>query len=88
VPPRIDGEIVTRVLDRLGIDEDGLRSLEREYLGVLRNEARPVGLGTLAARLGRSRRTLRQAHEPYLFRRGFVAMTPRGRVAGIVPLGL
>jgi Holliday junction DNA helicase RuvB len=82
---RIDDETVTRALDRLGIDGDGLRPLERDYLGLLNAAEGPVGLGTLAARLGRSRRTLRRVHEPYLFRRGLVAMTRHGRVAAIVP---
>ncbi|MHC4709877.1 MAG: Holliday junction branch migration DNA helicase RuvB [Planctomycetota bacterium] len=82
---RIDEATVTRALERLGIDENGLRPLEREYLDILDAAEGPVGLGTLAARLGTSRRTLRRAHEPYLFRRGLVAMTRQGRVAAIVP---
>ncbi|MHC4825846.1 MAG: Holliday junction branch migration DNA helicase RuvB [Planctomycetota bacterium] len=82
---RIDKETVTRALDRLGIDDRGLRPLERDYLDVLDAEGRPVGLGTLAARLGKSRRTLRRVYEPYLFRRGLVTMTRHGRVAAIVP---
>ncbi len=76
---RIDGELVESVLESLGIDAMGLRANERQYLAVLRRAGRPVGLATLAGRLGETRQTVRQVHEPYLLRLGLITMTPTGR---------
>ncbi|MFQ5505596.1 MAG: Holliday junction branch migration DNA helicase RuvB, partial [Planctomycetota bacterium] len=78
---RIDSAGVARTLQRLGIDEQGLRPSERAYLEVLRRAGRPLGLRTLAARLGVSRSALQRVHEPFLLRKGLVRMTPHGRVA-------
>ena len=41
----------------------------------------PVGLETLAAMLGEEAVTLEDVCEPYLMQLGFVAKTPRGRIA-------
>ena len=50
----------------------------------------PVGLETLAAAVGEERGTIEDVYEPYLIQEGFVARTPRGRVAtprGVPPFG-
>ncbi|MFQ5505837.1 MAG: Holliday junction branch migration DNA helicase RuvB, partial [Planctomycetota bacterium] len=77
----IDAALVQGVLDRLEIDEHGLRPFERAYLELLRQEGRPLGLTTLAARLGVSRSAIQQVHEPFLLRRGLVRLTQHGRYA-------
>ena len=41
----------------------------------------PVGLETLAAALGEDKGTLEYVVEPFLIHEGFLARTPRGRVA-------
>jgi Holliday junction DNA helicase RuvB len=41
----------------------------------------PVGLETLAAAVGEDKGTLEDVVEPYLIYEGFLARTPRGRVA-------
>ena len=41
----------------------------------------PVGLETLAAAVGEDKGTLEDVVEPYLIHQGFLARTPRGRVA-------
>ncbi|GMA25870.1 hypothetical protein GCM10025864_36290 [Luteimicrobium album] len=41
----------------------------------------PVGLGTLAMTVGEEAETVETVAEPYLVREGYVARTPRGRVA-------
>jgi Holliday junction DNA helicase RuvB len=76
----IDIETVRTVLGRLGIDGLGLRTSDREFLGVLGDANGAVSLSTLAATLGVARRTVRRSVEPYLIRRGIIAITPRGRV--------
>jgi Holliday junction DNA helicase RuvB len=68
------------VLESLGIDERGFCRLQREYLAALAEAGRPLSLGTLADRLGKSAYAIRTVHEPFLIRRGLVARTPRGRV--------
>ncbi len=76
----IDTATVQVVLERLGIDQEGLRPHERNYLEILREARQALGLSTLAARLGESRRTVQRVYEPYLIRRGLVVLTRHGRV--------
>ena len=42
---------------------------------------RPVGIETLAATIGEEVETIEDVYEPYLMQIGFIARTPRGRVA-------
>ena len=41
----------------------------------------PVGVETLAAALSEARDAVEEVIEPYLMQKGYVARTPRGRVA-------
>jgi Holliday junction DNA helicase RuvB len=41
----------------------------------------PVGLDTLAAAIGEERDTVEEVYEPFLIQEGFLARTPKGRVA-------
>ena len=41
----------------------------------------PVGLDTLAASSNEERTTVEDVYEPYLIQLGFIARTPRGRIA-------
>lgn len=41
----------------------------------------PVGVETLAASLQEERDTIEDIYEPYLLQAGFIARTPRGRIA-------
>ena len=41
----------------------------------------PVGLETIAATISESTDTIEDVCEPYLMQQGFIARTPRGRVA-------
>ena len=41
----------------------------------------PVGAETLAISIGESQDTLEDYYEPYLIQCGFLARTPRGRIA-------
>jgi Holliday junction DNA helicase RuvB len=72
-----------RALVRLAIDEDGLDMLDRKYLDALVKTyaGGPVGADTLAAALSESRDAVEDVIEPYLMQKGYVARTPRGRVA-------
>jgi Holliday junction DNA helicase RuvB len=81
----IDAPLAARTLRSLGIDDLGLRAPERRYVEVLQSARRPVGLSTLAGRLGESTETVRRVYEPYLLRRGLVTMTPYGRALATPP---
>ncbi len=70
-------------LDRLDVDEAGFDGLDRALLTTLVEKfgGGPVGLDTLAAAVGEDKGTLEDIVEPYLIHCGFLARTPRGRVA-------
>ncbi len=75
----IDTAIAREVLRSLRVDERGLHRVEREILETLRRSSRPLGLGTLADRLGLDAAELLTVHEPFLVRRGLIVRTRRGR---------
>ncbi|GAA3831619.1 Holliday junction branch migration DNA helicase RuvB [Nocardioides panacisoli] len=84
---RADG-VVTRgvsqaALDLYEVDQLGLDRLDRAVLDVLCNRfgGGPVGVSTLAVAVGEERETVEEVAEPFLVRNGFLARTPRGRVA-------
>jgi Holliday junction DNA helicase RuvB len=84
---RADGTVTIDVahaaLDLYEVDEIGLDRLDRAVLDVLcrRFGGGPVGLSTLAVAVGEERETVEEVAEPFLVRQGFLARTPRGRVA-------
>jgi Holliday junction DNA helicase RuvB len=79
----IDGAIAASSLDRLAVDHAGLDALDRAYLSVIceRFDGGPVGIEAIAASLSEERGTLEEVVEPFLLQVGFIARTPRGRVA-------
>ena len=79
----IDRAAASSALARLQIDDDGLDMLDRRYLDALVKTyaGGPVGADTLAAALSEARDAVEDVIEPYLMQKGYVARTPRGRVA-------
>lgn len=84
---RADG-IVTLALSKAAlelyeVDKMGLDRLDRSVLDALcrRFGGGPVGLSTLAVAVGEERETVEEVAEPFLVRSGYLARTPRGRVA-------
>ncbi|MEN9324734.1 MAG: hypothetical protein RL414_488 [Actinomycetota bacterium] len=65
------------------VDEDGLDRLDRSILEIVvkRFGGGPVGLTTLAMAIGEEAETIENVAEPFLVRMGFLARTPRGRIA-------
>jgi len=86
---RIDGAIAASSLDRLAVDHVGLDALDRAYLSVVceRFDGGPVGIEAVAASLSEERGTLEEVVEPFLLQVGFIARTPRGRVATAAGFG-
>lgn len=79
----ITKDIADFALDRMEIDRLGLDKLDRRMLKMIINgyNGGPVGLQTLASAIGEEAVTLEDVCEPYLMQLGFIAKTPRGRVA-------
>ncbi len=75
--------IVGESLEKLGIDPEGLDAQDRAILHCLvaSNRGNPVGLQTISIAVSESVETIEEYYEPYLIRRGYIARTPRGRVA-------
>ncbi|HNE89039.1 MAG TPA: Holliday junction branch migration DNA helicase RuvB, partial [Actinomycetota bacterium] len=65
------------------VDESGLDRLDRAVLTALVKNfgGGPVGLSTLAVAVGEESETVETVCEPFLLRSGFLARTPRGRIA-------
>lgn len=65
------------------VDDLGLDRLDRAVLKALCGSfgGGPVGISTLAVAVGEERETVEEIAEPFLVRLGFLARTPRGRVA-------
>lgn len=79
----ITADIAKIALSRMEIDELGLDSIDRLLLtSMIKNyNGGPVGLDTIAATIGEESITIEDVVEPYLLQIGFLAKTPRGRVA-------
>jgi len=73
----------TAALEMYEVDQKGLDRLDRAVLLALieRFAGGPVGLSTLAIAVGEETETVESVAEPFLVRNGFLARTPRGRIA-------
>ena len=67
----------------LEVDARGFDQMDRALLLAIIDKfgGGPVGLETLAAAVGEERDTIEDVYEPYLIQEGFLARTPKGRVA-------
>lgn len=79
----IDIKMAQEGLDILEIDELGLDNMDINILKLIIENFRggPVGLDTIAASIGEESQTIEDVYEPYLLQLGFIARTPRGRLA-------
>lgn len=80
---RIDAQVADLALKMLEVDAAGLDVMDRKLLGAILEKfaGGPVGLENLAAAIGESADTIEDVLEPYLIQQGYLARTPRGRVA-------
>ncbi|HEY6408148.1 MAG TPA: Holliday junction DNA helicase RuvB C-terminal domain-containing protein, partial [Ktedonobacteraceae bacterium] len=67
----------------LEVDHIGLDSTDRNLLLAIIQKfgGGPVGLDTIAASTSEDTETIEDVYEPYLLQLGFIARTPRGRIA-------
>ncbi len=80
---RITSSVAADALALLEVDDRGFDKMDRAILLAIIDKfsGGPVGLDTLAAAVGEERDTIEDVYEPYLIKEGFLARTPKGRVA-------
>ncbi len=79
----ITEEVARDALKRLEVDELGLDETDRHILEAIidKFDGGPVGLATIAAATSEEPDAIMDVYEPYLLKLGFLARTPRGRIA-------
>jgi len=76
-------KVARMALELLEVDEAGFDKMDRAILLAIIDKfaGGPVGLDTLAAAVGEESDTIEDVYEPFLIQEGYIARTPRGRVA-------
>ena len=79
----INEKLTLQALKNLEIDALGLEPTDRHILATIieKFSGGPVGIQTLAAATMEETETIEDVYEPFLLQIGFLARTPRGRVA-------
>ena len=79
----ITGGVADAALAMIEIDSQGLDEMDKRLLEVLIHKfsGGPVGLNSLAVAVGEDAATVEEVHEPFLILQGYLARTPRGRMA-------
>ncbi|MEW6041101.1 MAG: Holliday junction branch migration DNA helicase RuvB [Elusimicrobiota bacterium] len=79
----IEKNILEEAMAALEIDKKGLDSMDRKILEIIMDKfsGGPVGIETLSVAISEEEDTITDVYEPYLIQTGFIARTPRGRVA-------
>ena len=77
-----DIKIVKDSMEQLGVDPNGLDSVDRKILNTIIEKfaGGPVGVETIAVAISEEVDTVTDVYEPYLIQSGFLARTPRGRI--------
>ena len=80
---KITGETARHALSKLEVDAEGLDPMDRRLLRAVieKFEGGPVGVENLAIAVSEELDTVTDVVEPFLIQAGFLARTPRGRVA-------
>ncbi|MBT5872468.1 MAG: Holliday junction branch migration DNA helicase RuvB [Candidatus Latescibacteria bacterium] len=79
---RITSATAAAAFEMLGVDAEGLDSMNRSILATIieKYQGGPVGVKTLSVAVGEEQDTLEEVYEPYLVLGGFIKHTSRGRV--------
>jgi Holliday junction DNA helicase RuvB len=82
----ISKEVADRALKMLDVDARGFDKMDRAILLTIIEKftGGPVGIDTLSAAIGEERGTIEDVYEPFLIQEGFLARTPKGRVATVL----
>ncbi len=78
---KLDYESVVAALELIGVDEMGLRQIDRDVLLTIieKFNGGPVGLKTIATATHEEVDSIESVVEPYLIQKGFLELTSRGR---------
>jgi Holliday junction DNA helicase RuvB len=76
-------EVAQKALTMLKVDLRGFDHMDHRFLRAIVElfDGGPVGIDSIAASIGEERGTIEDVIEPYLIQQGFIARTPRGRMA-------
>lgn len=79
----IDSAVANDALEMIDVDPIGLEPADKHILRTIIEKfgGGPVGLSTIAAATSEEIKTIEDVYEPYLLQIGFLARTPRGRMA-------
>lgn len=79
----VTAAVADEALTMLGVDQYGLEEMDRRIMLTIidKYQGGPIGLETLATVVCEEKTTLEDVYEPFLIQSGFLARTPRGRVA-------
>lgn len=79
----IDARVADAALNLLNVDGFGLDEMDRRIMLTIIDifQGGPIGLETLATVVCEEKNTLEDVYEPFLIQSGFLARTPRGRMA-------
>ncbi len=79
----INETIASEALNKLGIDDNGLDTMDFKILMALVNNFKggPVGLDSIGVAISENPRTVEEVYEPYLIKEGYIQRTSRGRIA-------
>ncbi|MEA2683461.1 MAG: holliday junction helicase RuvB [Chloroflexota bacterium] len=80
---KVDTEAVSATMELMGVDQAGLDHVDRRILETVIHKygGGPVGIDTIAVSISEERETVEDVFEPFLIQLGYLARTPRGRVA-------
>ncbi len=81
----VNTEVADGALNLLNVDRFGLDDMDRRIMLTIidKFQGGPIGLETLATVVCEEKTTLEDVYEPFLIQSGFLARTPRGRVATV-----
>ena len=80
---KINQNLASKALDKLGIDDNGLDNMDFKILSALVKNFNggPVGLDSIGVAISENPRTVEEVYEPYLIKKGYIQRTSRGRIA-------
>lgn len=77
----LDHSTRSQFAQRCQIHDGGMTPLHRQYLQIIRQASRPLGLKTIAIQLGIHEQSIEEDIEPLLYKLGYIEKTPKGRIA-------
>jgi len=82
----LDAKVAKEALKLLEVDEMGFDYMDRKILLTIieKFQGGPVGVETLSSAISEEKDTIEDVYEPFLIQEGYLARTPKGRVATVL----